>query len=46
MRMIIGDSGKKSVGEKSLRESALSHLTIIERLLNDKDFPIVCTLDY
>lgn len=46
IRVIPGDSGKKSVEKKSLRESAISHLTIMERLLDDKDFPIVCTLSY
>lgn len=36
----------RNLGEKSLRESTISHLTIMERLLNDNDFPIVCTLSY
>lgn len=46
MRMIAEDSVKKICERADLRESAISHLTIIQRLLNDKDFPIIHTLTY
>ena len=37
---------KKICERADLRESAISHLTIIQRLLNDKDFPIIHALTY